>query len=72
MLFYMSFADDDSFRGAVITHAENEIAACLKTHQMNINPGGEILFVDASGSPLEAMPQWWDRLLTREEVAQLD
>lgn len=41
-LFYLSFADENGWRGAIVTLAHGITDAMQKTHRLNINPGGEV------------------------------
>lgn len=66
--YYMSFADDDGWRGAVIVAADTFSLAVAKTHQLGINPGGEIAAVDCSPAPAA---EWYDRLLDRAQLREL-
>tara|TARA_Y100000310_G_scaffold303340_1_gene341614 strand:- start:776 stop:1099 length:324 start_codon:yes stop_codon:yes gene_type:complete len=72
-VWYLSFADDDGFRGAVFTIAYGFTDAVLKAAELGINPGGQ-----ARGWEGERPDDWppapeladvpFDTLLSREEI----
>ncbi len=71
--WYLSFADEDGFRGAVITQAPGMVSATIKAHHLGINPGGEVLGHEIGESLPSGLPDnFVDRCLTREEVQSLD
>lgn len=66
-LWWLSFADDDGFRGVAIVDAPSFIEAVMKTHVLDINPGGSVRGFpcpDASLIP----PEHVDRLLSLDEL----
>lgn len=73
-VFWMSFADPDKpkgeqFLGVIITRALGAAHAMVKTHQLGINPGGEIYCIaleDAS----DIRPEHFDRLLKTNELVE--
>lgn len=40
--WWLSFAGDEGFIGAILTKANGFISAVQKTHTLGINPGGEV------------------------------
>ena len=68
--WWLSFADETGFRGVVITHAANFMAAHLAVTMLGLNPGGEV-----RGFPYPAgeVPEPGDvgRLLTREDMDRI-
>lgn len=71
-LFWLSFADPDrrkGFLGAVITDAEIDILAVMKTHDLGINPSGEVAIAPIPAEMEDQFPpEFRDRLLSREEA----
>lgn len=66
--WYLSFATDDGFRGGCFLEAQGEGLAILRSHELGINPGGQVLIIEAGDHlPPEDMR---NRLLTRSEVMQ--
>lgn len=71
ILWWLSYADDNGFRGVVITRAYNFIGACLRAKQLGVSPGGQ-----TQGFPLppeaeaEIKPADLDRCLTEEEIKE--
>jgi hypothetical protein len=45
-MWWLSFADDDGFRGACIVHGETLEIALVASHQVGCNPGGEVMGVE--------------------------
>ena len=65
--FYISFADDDSFRGAVIVKAPGEAHAIQASYRLGINPGGQAaIFAVPDGAPVP--PAAVNRLLSEEDL----
>lgn len=75
--FWMSFATEDGFLGCIVTRAvmDQDNAPCFpctlqKTHDLGINPGGEVMsFVFSDEAPVP--PEYVDRLMNREEAERL-
>jgi hypothetical protein len=68
--FYLSFADDDGFRGAAIVEAHGPAHALQLTHRLGINPGGEIATWEIpEGAPLPDAAK--NRLLSKEDLDRL-
>jgi hypothetical protein len=51
-LFWLSYADDNGFRGAIIIDAESDLDAVARTHRLGISPGGQVMMVRV---PVETM-----------------
>lgn len=41
-LWWLSYADDEGFRGVVITYAVDFLAACMKAKILGVSPGGQV------------------------------
>lgn len=74
--WWLSFADGDlpegqQFLGVVIASGPTFEEVVTKTHQMGINPGGEIQAVEI---PAGHVPpnEFHDRLLSRAELEEAD
>ena len=73
--WWLSFAGKDGFRGVVITRARGFLSAVQKTHDLGINPGGE---VQGAELPEEIMDspegkrhiQFADRLLSKQDIEE--
>ena len=63
--FYLSFADDNGFRGACVVNASDLLTAVARANQLNISPGGEVIGLPWP-SDVPCLPM--DRLMTREEI----
>ena len=68
--WYLSFATEDEFLGAVIVDADNVIDATIKAHTLGINPGGEVLGYNITNAPVD-VSKYMDRLLTLEEAEDM-
>lgn len=70
-MWWLSFADENGFRGAVIVHAEDFITAVMECNIRSINPHGE-----CRGMPVpltKTIPEKWKyRILSREECSEFD
>ena len=65
--FYISFADDERFYGAVIVEAPGEAHALQLTHELGINPGGEAaIFAVPDGAPVPDGAK--NRLLSKRDL----
>lgn len=64
--FYLSFAEN-GFLGAAIVRAEGHASAIRRTHQLGINPGGQVLTAEL---PLDVtIPSGHtDKLLSLEQL----
>jgi hypothetical protein len=74
-LCYMSFVDPDGlpgkrFAGGIFTMAHGITHAIQKTHALNINPGGEVMYVECPNT-FELDSKYMDRLLSKEEVESI-
>lgn len=64
-VYYLSFADEDGFRGGVFVEAHGIMTAVQKATLMDINPGGEVACWGPVPPPVES---GMNRLLSKEEV----
>lgn len=64
---YLSFADEDGFRGVVIIQAHGIVDAAFRAGLARINPGGEILSFVLQDEDLPA-PEWRNRLLSEADL----
>lgn len=65
--FYLSFADDNGFLGAIYIEARGFVSAVEMTKFLGINPGGEVMGVEV---PVEYLPPEDKReiLLSKEDM----
>lgn len=65
--WFLSYADDDGFRGGVIIQAHGQTEAVYLSSHRGISPGGEIRIIPI---PDEFLPpdEYRNRLLTRPEL----
>jgi hypothetical protein len=67
--WWLSFADDDGFRGVVIVEASSFMDAVMMTHVFGINPGGEARGWEVPERELHKIPEHHvGRLLSIEEL----
>jgi len=72
-LFYLSFSDG-RFLGAIWTRALGSMHAIVRTHQLGINPGGEVMIVKIPADvPDSALPPsaYYDRLVDLETMKRI-
>jgi len=67
--YWLSFADDDGFRGVAIVQARGVTTAIAKTHHLKINPGGQVMCIEIQPEHVPA-PEYRERLLSREQLAE--
>ena len=67
---YVSFADEDGFRGAVVVRARGIVTALARCHLLGINPGGEALGVEVPPDELPA-PEYRERLIKPKEMEKV-
>lgn len=70
--WWLSFAGEEGFRGAILTRARGMISAIQKTHEIGINPGGEVKCFPIPHEAEADHPweQFANRLLSKEEIDQ--
>ena len=71
-LFWLSFADEKQFLGALIVEADSFPAAVTKSHLLNQNPGGEIMALEIDASLPQPPARYLHRLMDRAEVEAFD
>ncbi|MEE9220024.1 MAG: hypothetical protein V3U34_00605 [candidate division NC10 bacterium] len=67
---WLSFVDDSGFLGSALVYpAKDTIDACLKAHELGINPGGEV-----QGLQMYKRPPGWpvNVLLTKKQIRKLE
>lgn len=71
--FWVSFADEDGFRGACIVRAHGLVTATMETHRRGINPGGSVQTMPFPPS-LEHLnfTEWANILLSKADVDRYD
>lgn len=67
--WWLSFATEEGFRGAVVVHAETFTEAVVTASLWGINPGGEVQGLPCA-VPVSA--KWTYRLLSREECERFE
>lgn len=66
-LWYFSFADENGFRGAVITKTRGITSGLMKINRMGINPHGEVLAnALPEGTPI--LDELLDRVLSKADL----
>lgn len=69
--WYLSFVGEDGFRGAVYLEAWHLADAITRSHELGLNPGGEVMTVgplDEAHMDEHVAPVMRYRLLSRDEV----
>lgn len=67
-VYYLSFADETGFLGAVFIEAHGIVTATEKAHELGINPGGEVACWGPVPPPVD---EGMNRLLSKEEVSTI-
>jgi hypothetical protein len=67
--WYLSYADEDQFRGGVIVRAFGFVHACQRARDLQINPGGQIQGVPCPPEQVPP-PKYQDRLLSLAELKE--
>jgi hypothetical protein len=69
--WYLSFADDERFRGACVVEASDFLSAVMVTHVHRINPGGQVL---GGEIPPDRIPaeRFRNRLLSKADVTEME
>jgi hypothetical protein len=68
--FYLSFAGDDRFNGAVIVEAPGEMHALERVHKLGISPGGQVaIFAVPEGKHVPDAAK--NRLLSKTDLERL-
>jgi hypothetical protein len=68
--FYLSFATEHKFLGAVVVEAIGPMHALQRVHELGLNPGGQVLtFEVPDGAPLPDAAK--NRLLSKEDLDRL-
>lgn len=75
-MYWLSFADGDlpkgsQFLGACIVDSSEFIAAVVETHNLGLNPGGEVLGIPVPDAAV-IVPEWRYRLLDRKQCEEFD
>lgn len=71
--FWLSFAGEDGFHGAVIVHAEDFLTAVMVCNLHGINPHGEVQGMEIPPEGAAQIPaKWKNRILSRAECEQFD
>ena len=69
--FYISYADEEGFRGAVIVEAHGWLSAVKRSRELGISPGGQALGREIPEEALIKLPEdMKNRLLTRAEIEE--
>ena len=72
-LWWVSFAGEEGFRGAVMVRADGFLEAVTETHWLGVNPGGEALGFDWPDERAALVPEsYMNRLLSKAELEVLD
>ena len=67
--WWLSYADDDGFRGALIIRGKHFLDACLQARVAHLSPGGQVIGAQIQAAALdEYYPESQrNRLLSKEE-----
>lgn len=65
-IYYLSFMSEDGWLGGCFVAADGPVTAVRISHELGINPGGEVAILWLGSRPLP--DHLMNRLLNREEV----
>jgi len=68
MLWYISFAGDEGFRGATVVAAHSAEGALAEATRRNLNPGGEAKMLPVPPQGLDQARRYLNRLVSEEEL----
>lgn len=68
--WYLSYAKEEGFQGAIIIQAHGMVEACYLSKHRNISPGGEVWCHPIPDEHLPA-PEHRNRLLTKAELDEI-
>jgi hypothetical protein len=72
--WWLSFAGEAGFLGAILTRARGFITAVQKTHELGINPGGEVKGVQIPDEIMTQAPidhtQFADQILSKQDIEE--
>jgi hypothetical protein len=70
--WWLSFADESGFLGAVLTRAHGFVTAVTKTHMLGVNPGGEVRGMEIPDEVIDSSlynhKQYADQLLSKQVI----
>lgn len=70
--WYLSYADDEEFRGGAILEAHGEIHAIELAQRLNLSPGGQVAVWEVPAEVVVTLPaEAKGRLLSKPELARL-
>ena len=69
-LWYLSYADEDNFRGAIYLEAHGPASAAMKASIGKLSPGGEVLILGPVPEDKQPDRKFWNRVLKKEELHQ--
>lgn len=67
-LWYLSYADEDHFRGAVYIEAHGPASAAMRANAVNLSPGGEVFILGPIPEDKWPDRKFWNRMLDKEDV----
>jgi len=70
--WYLSYADDDGFRGGLLLEAHGELHAIELAQRLNLSPGGQVLILEVpSEVAVTLQDESKGRLLSKPELERL-
>lgn len=71
--WWLSYADENEFRGGLILHSEGFMMACFEACILKLSPHGEVHGAPICPEMAAAIPEKWkNRLLTKAECDAFD
>ncbi len=69
-VWFLSFASGEDFLGGVFVEANSMSDAIRKTHEIGVNPGGEVLSFSPSENTARVPVSMHNRLLSKQEIIE--
>lgn len=72
-MWWLSYANDEGFLGAVVVRASHFLEACQASGIMGLSPGGQVKGLEIPAEfRSKVADRWIERLLTEEECKEFD
>lgn len=70
--YYLSFATDERFLGALVLKAFGKSDVVLMSHELKLNPGGSVMILEMADEFPDPPPEFTNRLLNKADLDELD
>ena len=70
--WWLSFADDEGFRGGINVQGDDFLGAVLNAKLMGQNPGGQVRGLELTFDISDLPEKYKNRLLSLDDIAEMD